>query len=172
MYPLAEAPELTGPGPHTIEVVVDRLTVKASGRQRLTDSVETALKLAGGQMTAAFIDLPAGDPGRMRRYFDHLACPNGHPLTIDELGPRSFSFNSPLGACPVCAGLGTRWETDPGLAVPDGKPVAGGRGGRALGRAGRTVSTSCGCCAARPTRAASAWTPRGTSCRPRRSARC
>ncbi len=120
VYPLAEAPELTGPGPHTIEVVVDRLTVKASGRQRLTDSVETALKLAGGQMTAAFIDLPAGDPGRVRRYFDHLACPNGHPLAIGELGPRSFSFNSPLGACPVCAGLGTRWETDPGLAVPDG----------------------------------------------------
>ena len=120
VYPLAEAPEPTGPGPHTIEVVVDRLTVKASSRQRLTDSVETALKLAGGQMTAAFIDLPAGDPGHLRRYFDHLACPNGHPLTIDELGPRSFSFNSPLGACPVCAGLGTRWETDPGLAVPDG----------------------------------------------------
>ena len=120
VYPLAEAPELTGPGPHMIEVIVDRLTVKASSRQRLTDSVETALKLAGGQMTAAFIDLPAGDPGRVRRYLDHLACPNGHPLAIDELGPRSFSFNSPLGACPVCAGLGTRWETDPGLAVPDG----------------------------------------------------
>ena len=120
VYPLAEASEPTGPGPHTIEVVVDRLTVKASSRQRLTDSVETALKLAGGQMTAAFIDLPAGDPGRVRRYFDHLACPNGHPLAFDELGPRSFSFNSPLGACPVCAGLGTRWETDPGLTVPDG----------------------------------------------------
>ena len=134
VYPLAEAPEPTGPGPHTIEVVVDRLTVKASSRQRLTDSVETALKLAGGQMTAAFIDLPAGDPGHVRRYFDHLACPNGHPLAIDELGPRSFSFNSPLGACPVCAGLGTRWETDPGPGRPGREPVAGGRGGRALGR--------------------------------------
>ncbi len=127
VYPLGEAPELDGQDPHTIEVVVDRLTVKASSRQRLTDSVETALRLAGGRMIAEFIDRPDDDPGRERRYSEHLSCPNGHPQTLDDIEPRSFSFNSPLGACPVCSGLGTRREIDPDLVVPDGKlPLAKG----------------------------------------------
>jgi excinuclease ABC subunit A len=120
VYPLTEVPALDGQQPHTVEVVVDRLTVKASSRARLTDSVETALKLADGRMTASFVDLPAGDPAREHRYSERLACPNGHPLTIGELEPRSFSFNSPFGACPVCDGLGTRREIDPDLVVPDG----------------------------------------------------
>ena len=127
VYPLGEAPELDGQDPHTIEVVVDRLTVKASSRQRLTDSVETALRLAGGRMIAEFIDRPYDDPDRERRYSEHLSCPNGHPQTLDAIEPRSFSFNSPLGACPVCSGLGTRREIDPDLVVPDGKlPLANG----------------------------------------------
>ncbi len=127
VYALGEAPELDGQDPHTIEVVVDRLTVKAASRQRLTDSVETALRLAGGRMIAEFIDRPADDPDRERRYSEHLSCPNGHPQTLDDIEPRSFSFNSPLGACPVCSGLGTRREIDPDLVVPDGKlPLAKG----------------------------------------------
>ncbi len=120
VYPLTEVPALDDQEPHTVEVVVDRLTVKASSRARLTDSVETALKLADGRMTASFVDLPEGDPDREHRYSERLACPNGHPLTIGELEPRLFSFNSPFGACPVCDGLGTRREIDPDLVVPDG----------------------------------------------------
>ena len=118
--PLTEVPALDDQEPHTAEVVVDRLTVKASSRARLTDSVETALKLADGRITASFVDLPEGDPDREHRYSERLDCPNGHPLTIDELEPRSFLFNSPFGACPVCDGLGTRRQTDPDLVVPDG----------------------------------------------------
>ena len=66
------------------------------------------------------MDPPEGDPDREHRFSERLDCPNRHPLTIDELEPRSFSFNSPFGACPVCDGLGTRRETDPDLVVPDG----------------------------------------------------
>jgi len=120
VYPLTEVPALDDQEPHIVEVVVDRLTVKASSRARLTDSVETALKLADGRVTASFVDLPEGDPDREHRYSERLDCPNGHPLAIDELEPRSFSFNSPFGACPVCDGLGTRREIDPDLVVPDG----------------------------------------------------
>ncbi len=120
MYPLTEVPALDDQERHTAEVVVDRLTVKASSRARLTDSVETALKLADGRMTASFVDLPEGDPDREHRYSERLDCPNGHPLATGELEPRSFSFNSPFGACPVCDGLGIRRETDPELVVPDG----------------------------------------------------
>ena len=120
VYPLTEVPELGDQDPHPVDVVVDRLTVKASSRARLTDSVETALKLADGRLTVSFVDFAEGDPDREIRYSERLACPNGHPLTIDKLEPRSFSYNSPFGACPVCAGLGTRREVDPDLVVPDG----------------------------------------------------
>ncbi|HVU92113.1 MAG TPA: excinuclease ABC subunit UvrA, partial [Jatrophihabitans sp.] len=88
-------------------------------KQRITDSIETALGLAGGVVILDFVDLPEDDPHRERRYSERLACPNDHPLAIDELEPRSFSFNSPFGACPVCTGLGTRKEVDPELVVPD-----------------------------------------------------
>ncbi|MFK3982269.1 excinuclease ABC subunit UvrA [Micromonospora sp. NPDC050397] len=104
---------------HTIEVVVDRLTVKTSAKQRLTDSVESALALSGGLVLLDFVDLAEDDPDRERRYSEHLACPNDHPLAIEDLEPRVFSFNAPYGACPECTGLGTKKEVDPELVVPD-----------------------------------------------------
>jgi excinuclease ABC subunit A len=119
VHSLTEPPKLKKQEKHTIEAVVDRLTAKASSKQRITDSVETALGLAGGLVILDFVDLPDDDPHRERRYSERLACPNDHPLAIDELEPRSFSFNSPFGACPDCTGLGTRKEVDPELVVPD-----------------------------------------------------
>ncbi len=119
VYPLTDPPKLKKQEKHTIEAVVDRLSVKPSSKQRITDSIETALGLAGGVVILDFVDLPEDDPHRERRYSERLACPNDHPLAIDELEPRSFSFNSPFGACPVCTGLGTRKEVDPELVVPD-----------------------------------------------------
>jgi excinuclease ABC subunit A len=103
---------------HDIEVVVDRLDVKESSRRRLTDSVETALNLSGGVVVLDFVDLPENDPHRERMYSEHLACLYDD-LSFDEMEPRSFSFNSPWGACPDCTGLGTRMEVDPELVVSD-----------------------------------------------------
>jgi excinuclease ABC subunit A len=117
--PLEERTKLKKQEKHTIEVVVDRLTAKAASKQRITDSVETALGLAGGLVILDFVDLPEDDEHRERRFSERLACPNEHPLAIDELEPRSFSFNAPFGACPVCTGIGTRKEVDPELLVPD-----------------------------------------------------
>ena len=116
---LSEPPTLKKYEKHDIEVVVDRLSVKESAKRRLTDSVETALGLSGGLVVLDFVDLDDKDPHRERRYSERLACPNDHPLAIEELEPRSFSFNSPYGACPVCTGLGTKLEADPELIVPD-----------------------------------------------------
>jgi excinuclease ABC subunit A len=103
---------------HDIEVIVDRLAVKDTARRRLTDSVETALGLSGGVIVLDFVDLPENDPHRERMYSEHLACLYDD-LSFDELEPRSFSFNSPWGACPDCTGLGTKLEVDPELIVPD-----------------------------------------------------
>jgi excinuclease ABC subunit A len=103
---------------HDIEVIIDRLAVKDTARRRLTDSVETALGLAGGVIILDFVDLDESDPHRERMYSEHLACLYDD-LSFDELEPRSFSFNSPWGACPDCTGLGTRMEVDPELIVPD-----------------------------------------------------
>ncbi|MDT4941553.1 MAG: excinuclease subunit, partial [Pseudonocardiales bacterium] len=119
VHALTDPPKLKKQEKHTIEAVVDRLSVKPSSKQRITDSVETGLGLAGGVVILDFVDLPEDDPHRERRYSERLACPNDHPLAIDELEPRSFSFNSPFGACPECTGLGTRREVDPELVVPD-----------------------------------------------------
>ncbi|HET6876755.1 MAG TPA: excinuclease ABC subunit UvrA [Jatrophihabitans sp.] len=119
VHSLTDPPKLKKQEKHTIEAVVDRLSVKPSSKQRITDSVETCLGLAGGIVVLDFVDLPENDPHRERRYSERLACPNDHPLAIDELEPRSFSFNSPFGACPVCTGLGTRKEVDPELVIPD-----------------------------------------------------
>ncbi|MBK5217488.1 MAG: excinuclease ABC subunit A, partial [Propionibacteriales bacterium] len=128
MHVLAdEPPTLAKQKKHTIEVVVDRLAVKESAQQRLTESVETALGLADGLVIIDFIDLEAKDPQRTRRFSERLACPNDHPLAIDELEPRSFSFNAPFGACPECSGLGTRMEVDAELVIPDpSKSLANG----------------------------------------------
>src|SRR5690554_5702254 len=115
---LDEAPELKRYETHDIAVVVDRLSVKPTASQRLADSVETALQLAGGTIIVEFVDLPEDDPGRERIYSEHLYCPYDD-LSFEELEPRSFSFNSPYGACPECTGLGTRLEVDAELVVPD-----------------------------------------------------
>src|ERR1700748_2796134 len=96
---------------HTIEVVVDRLAVKAGAKQRLTDSIETALKLAAGVVVLEFVDLPEDDEHRERTFSEHLACPYDD-LSFEALEPRSFSFNAPYGACPDCSGLGTKKEGD------------------------------------------------------------
>jgi excinuclease ABC subunit A len=119
VHPLTEPPKLKKQEKHTIEVVVDRLSVKTSSKQRLTDSVEAALGLAGGIVLLDFVDLPEDDPARERRFSEHLACPNDHPLAIEDLEPRVFSFNAPYGACPECTGLGTKKEVDPELIIPD-----------------------------------------------------
>ncbi|MGW9449330.1 excinuclease ABC subunit UvrA [Streptomyces sp. NPDC055632] len=115
---LSEPPALKKQEKHTIEVVVDRLTVKDSAKRRLTDSVETALGLSGGMVVLDFVDLPEDDPEREKMYSEHLYCPYDD-LSFEELEPRSFSFNSPFGACPDCTGIGTRMEVDPELIVPD-----------------------------------------------------
>ncbi|MCU1593300.1 MAG: excinuclease subunit, partial [Frankiales bacterium] len=115
---LTEVPKLKKQEKHTIEVVVDRLSVKESSKRRLTDSVETALQLGNGLVTLDFVDLPEDDPNRQRTFSEHLAC-LFDDLSFEELEPRSFSFNSPFGACVDCHGLGTRKEVDPELVVPD-----------------------------------------------------
>ncbi len=124
-HALDDPPKLDKQKKHTIEVVVDRLAVKDSSKRRLTDSVETALNLAGGLVLFDFVDLDEKDPGREQRFSERMACPNEHDLDTDELEPRSFSFNSPFGACPACHGLGTRMEVDPELVVPNPQATLG-----------------------------------------------
>ncbi|WP_322936354.1 excinuclease ABC subunit UvrA [Nocardioides bizhenqiangii] len=119
IHNLDSPPKLDKKIKHSIEVVVDRLAVKESAKRRLTDSVETALNLASGLVVLDFVDLPDDDPHREMRFSEKMACPNEHPIDTDDLEPRSFSFNSPFGACPSCTGLGTRMEVDPELVVPD-----------------------------------------------------
>ncbi|EUA66183.1 uvrABC system A domain protein [Mycobacterium xenopi 4042] len=119
VHPLTDPPKLKKQEKHDIEVVVDRLTVKPSAKQRLTESVETALSLADGIVVLEFVDHAHDAHNREQRFSEKLACPNGHALAVDDLEPRSFSFNSPYGACPECSGLGIRKEVDPDLVVPD-----------------------------------------------------
>ncbi|WP_019854181.1 excinuclease ABC subunit UvrA [Actinopolyspora mortivallis] len=119
VYPLESPPTLKKQEKHDIAVVVDRLTVKPSAKQRLTDSVETALRLADGLVVLEFVDVDEQQGQRERKFSENFACPNGHPFGVEELEPRAFSFNSPYGACAECAGLGIRKEVDPELIVPD-----------------------------------------------------
>ena len=118
VHSLAEPPTLKKSEKHTIEVVVDRLAVKSESKRRLTDSIETALRLSSGLVTLDFVDLPDDHPDRERMFSEHLACLYDD-LSFEELEPRSFSFNSPFGACPECSGIGTRMEVDPELIVSD-----------------------------------------------------
>ncbi|MCW2680506.1 MAG: excinuclease subunit [Frankiales bacterium] len=118
VHSLAEPPKLKKQEKHTIEVVVDRLQVKESSKRRLTDSVETALGLGGGLVVLEFVDKPEDDPERERTFSEHLACLYDD-LSFEELEPRSFSFNSPFGACPECHGLGVKKEVDPELVITD-----------------------------------------------------
>ena len=119
VHQLSDPPTLKKQIKHDIDVVVDRLQVKESQKQRLTDSVETALGLADGLVALEFVGRAEDDPERYVLYSEKLACPNGHALDIDEFEPRAFSFNSPYGACPACDGLGTRTEVDIDLIIPD-----------------------------------------------------
>ncbi|MBO9567472.1 MAG: excinuclease ABC subunit UvrA [Cellulomonas iranensis] len=116
---LASPPTLEKKLKHDIEVVVDRLVSREGVQRRLTDSVETALGLAGGLLVVELVDADADDPQRERRFSEHRSCPNDHVLTLDEIEPRTFSFNAPYGACPECTGIGSRLEVDPELIVPD-----------------------------------------------------
>ena len=118
VHPLDAVPPLKKQEKHSIEIVIDRLAVKGDSRRRLTDSVETALRLGNGLVILDFVDLPETDPDRERTFSEHLAC-HRDGLSFEELEPRSFSFNSPFGACPDCVGLGTRREVDPELVIPD-----------------------------------------------------
>ncbi|MEI6406191.1 MAG: excinuclease ABC subunit UvrA [Actinomycetes bacterium] len=118
VYQLAEVPKLKKQEKHTIEVVVDRLTAKADSKTRLTDSIETALKLASGLVVLDFVDIKAGEEDKERTYSEHMAC-HDCGLSFEELEPRSFSFNSPFGACPECSGIGTQLEVDEELIIPD-----------------------------------------------------
>jgi excinuclease ABC subunit A len=119
MRQLSDDIKLTKQKKHTIEVVVDRLVIKDGIRQRLTDSIETALKLAKGIVIVDFVDLDVKDPNRRRPFSEKRACPNGHQLDLDEIEPRTFSFNAPYGACPECTGIGFNLEIDPELVIPD-----------------------------------------------------
>jgi excinuclease ABC subunit A len=116
---LTEVPALEKKLKHTIDVVIDRLVSKEGVQRRLTDSVETALRLAGGLLVVELVDADGDDPGRERRFSEHRACPNDHELALDEIEPRTFSFNAPYGACPECTGIGSRLEVDPDLVIPD-----------------------------------------------------
>ncbi|MCI1675516.1 MAG: excinuclease ABC subunit UvrA [Ancrocorticia sp.] len=116
---LDDPPQLEKKLRHTIEVIVDRLVAREGIRSRLTDSVETALALADGIVVVEFVDRDQDDPHHFARYSEKRACPNDHPLTLEEIEPRTFSFNAPYGACPECDGLGAKLEVDPDLVVPD-----------------------------------------------------
>ena len=111
-YDLSEDISLEKNNKHNIEIIVDRLVVKEGMEQRLSDSIETAMKLADGLMIVDIID------GEEMNFSLHFACPDCG-ISIEEVEPRSFSFNNPFGACPVCAGLGFKMEFDPQLLVPD-----------------------------------------------------
>jgi excinuclease ABC subunit A len=138
VYELSAPPKLARYEIHTIEVVVDRLVKREGIERRLTDSLETALRLAEGVAEVQLVardDEPALEDDTLT-FSQHLACPTCG-LSFDELAPRNFSFNSPYGACPNCDGLGTRFEVDPELVVRDPElsieegaiiPWAGGRG--------------------------------------------
>jgi excinuclease ABC subunit A len=119
VYALDEFPELDKNYKHSIEVVVDRLVNDEDSRGRLVQSVEQALEVAEGKMVVLDADSKADDP--TTTYSLMYACPNHPEVAIPELEPRTFSFNSPHGACPVCTGLGSRLEVDPELVMPNGR---------------------------------------------------
>src|SRR5690606_21293338 len=153
VHSLTDPPKLKKQEKHDIGVVVDRLKVKPSAKQRLTDSIETALRLADGLVELEFVDLPEDDPHRVRGFSEHLACPNGHALEIEDFEPRSFSFNAPYGACPECTGIGIRKEVDPEMVVPDEElslaegaiaPWSGGQSAEYFQRLLESLSTTLG----------------------------
>ena len=114
---LSDPPKLKKQEKHTIEVVIDRLVAKPESQQRLTDSIETALRLENGIVTLEFVDAK-GKEEKERTYSELLAC-HDCGISIQEMEPRSFSFNSPFGACPECTGIGSKLEVDEELIIPD-----------------------------------------------------
>ncbi len=120
LHELTDKVDLARYEQHTIEVIVDRLVKRDGIERRLTDSLETALRLADGVAEVEIVDrdAPEGAEADVLTFSQHLACPNGHG-SFEELAPRNFSFNSPYGACETCDGLGTRYEVDPELVVPN-----------------------------------------------------
>ncbi len=115
---LADAKPLKKTFKHDISVVIDRLVIKPDIVGRLTDSVETGLKLAGGRIIIDFVDEKDG-PGKTRVFSERMSCPNEHPLSLTEIEPRTFSFNAPFGACATCSGLGTKQAVDAELVIGD-----------------------------------------------------
>ncbi len=114
MYELSDEIKLEKNKKHNIEIVVDRLSIREGIQKRLTDSIETALKLSDGLMV---IDVIGGNPMNFSQSF---SCPDCG-ISVEEIEPRSFSFNNPFGACPECFGLGYKMEFDAGLMIPDEK---------------------------------------------------
>ncbi len=114
---LAEPPTLKKSYKHDIAVVVDRLVAADDTLGRITDSVETALGLAGGIVQVNFVD--EQPDAAWQSFSEKLSCPNGHPIALTEIEPRTFSFNAPFGACPHCSGLGTRMSVDVELMLGD-----------------------------------------------------
>jgi excinuclease ABC subunit A len=113
---LTEPPVLKKSHKHDIAVVVDRLVAAEDMLDRLTDSLETALKLTGGVVNIHLVD---AEPAEVLTFSEKLSCPNSHPVALTEIEPRTFSFNSPFGACTECAGLGTRMSVDEELLLAD-----------------------------------------------------
>lgn len=118
VYQISEVPKLKKQEKHTIEVVVDRLSVKNESKSRITDSIETALRLANGLVILDFVDIKTGSSDKEKTFSEHMAC-HECEISFEELEPRSFSFNSPFGACPECSGIGTKLEVDEELLIPD-----------------------------------------------------
>ena len=112
MYELTEEILLDKNIKHTISIIVDRLVVKPGIEKRLTDSIETVLEITNGLCVIDLMD------GNTLSFSQHFACPDCG-ISIDEIEPRSFSFNNPFGACPVCSGLGFRMKFEPRLMIPD-----------------------------------------------------
>ncbi len=114
---LSSPPTLKKQNKHDISVIVDRLIAADDILTRLTDSLETALRLTDGLVSINYVD-KAG-PEAWRNFSEKLSCPNGHPVQLTEIEPRTFSFNAPFGACPECSGLGTRMSVDSELLLGD-----------------------------------------------------
>ena len=119
MVQLDNPPKLKKQVKHNIKVVVDRLIAKPDGLGRLTDSLETALRLAGGLVEADFVERDPKAADRTSVFSEKISCPNQHPVTLTEIEPRTFSFNAPFGACPTCHGIGTAQSVDLDLVLGD-----------------------------------------------------
>ncbi|MFC5501637.1 excinuclease ABC subunit UvrA [Lysinimonas soli] len=134
---LTDPPVLKKQVKHDISVVVDRLVASDELLTRLTDSIETALGLTAGLVMINFIDRE-GDAA-WRTFSEKLSCPNGHPIALTEVEPRTFSFNAPFGACPECSGLGTKMAVDgelligdPSLTLNEGVVLPWNQGGKGM----------------------------------------